>query len=92
MLHWMHWTVPSAIGLGVIVLAVVAVNVIGILRPGMPRKGFMPMVTTRGDRLFMSFIGSFLIFLFWMGLLPGVHIAFSFFVVVPYFVVMMWRG
>ena len=35
------------------------------------RKGFLPIATTRGDRVFISLLGSAFIHLLWLGLLPG---------------------
>ena len=36
--------------------------------PSLARRGFLPIVTTRGDRLFISLLGSAYIHLAWLGL------------------------
>ncbi len=92
MFSWMQWTLPSAIGFGFILFVIAVVNIIDVYRPGYPRKGFMPMPTTRGDRVFLTLIGSILIFLIWMAIWPEAAVAPAFFVVVPYAVVMMTWG
>ncbi len=69
MLSWMAWTWPTALvfigifsGLGILTL-------IEIKYPGgAERKGVFGLTTTRGDRLFMSLLGTVYIFLAWLGL------------------------
>jgi predicted small integral membrane protein len=36
---------------------------------GAPRRGILGLDTTRGDRLFVSLLGSALIFLAWLGIM-----------------------
>jgi predicted small integral membrane protein len=92
MFAWMHWTVPTAVGVLLLVSIIVAVNVVDRYRPGYARKGFMPMATTRGDRVFLSILGSVLIFLLWMMWFPETNTALGFLVVIPYSIVMMQWG
>ena len=39
--------------------------------PTVLAKGFLPLATTRGDRFFISLLGSAFIHLFWLALIPG---------------------
>jgi predicted small integral membrane protein len=39
-----------------------------IAAPAVERRGFLPMPTSRGDRLFMGLLGSAYIHLAWLGL------------------------
>ncbi len=91
-LSWMAWT-PETGAFFLSVLAALAVMTgIEILRPGGgPRHGFFGIVTTRGDRLFITLLGSAYILLAWLGLLGtpiwgGVGLA------VLWGVVVFWRA
>jgi predicted small integral membrane protein len=55
-LEWMAWTLPTAIFFMAIFLILVAMTLAEIRWPTVPRRGLIPMVTTRGDRLFLSLI------------------------------------
>ncbi len=55
-LTWMAWTTPTAIFFAVIGAILVTMTALEIVRPTVERKGFMPMPTTRGDRLFLSLL------------------------------------
>jgi predicted small integral membrane protein len=65
---WMAWTVPTAIFFGVIALLVLTMTVLAIRYPETPRVGVLRIETTRGDRLFISLLGSAFINLAWLGL------------------------
>jgi predicted small integral membrane protein len=66
---WMAWTWQTAAFFGFIVLCLVAMSVWEIYSPGGgPRRGILRLDTTRGDRLFISLLGSAFIFLAWLGL------------------------
>ncbi|PLC51879.1 hypothetical protein CR159_02375 [Pollutimonas subterranea] len=56
MLDWMVWTLPTAVFFICIVLMLVGMTLWEIKRPTTVRKGFLPMATTRGDRLFMGLL------------------------------------
>jgi predicted small integral membrane protein len=66
--EWMAWTLPTASFFGVIVLLLAAYTVWGVRAPSLPRRGLLPMPTTRGDRLFVGLLGSAFIHLTWVGL------------------------
>lgn len=65
---WMAWTPVTAAFFTFIVLMLIGMTVWQILSPSLARRGFLPIVTTRGDRLFISLLGSAYIHLAWLGL------------------------
>lgn len=65
---WMAWTPVTAAFFTFIVLMLAGMTVWQILSPSVARRGFLPIVTTRGDRLFISLLGSAYIHLAWIGL------------------------
>ena len=69
MLEWMAWTWQTGIFFGVIATALICMTVWEILKPGgNPRNpGMLGINTTRGDRLFISLLGTVYIFLAWLG-------------------------
>jgi predicted small integral membrane protein len=68
-LSWMAWTWPTAGFFAFVFLALVAMSVWEWYSPGgSPRRGVLGLDTTRGDRLFISLLGSAFIFLAWLGL------------------------
>lgn len=67
-LEWMAWTKFTAIFFITIFLMLCAMTVWQIVQPCVARRGFLPLVTTRGDRLFIGLLGSAYIHLAWMGL------------------------
>jgi predicted small integral membrane protein len=69
MLSWMAWTWPTAAFFVFIFLCLVGMSVWEHYVPGgSPRHGILGLDTTRGDRLFMTLLGSAFIFLGWLGL------------------------
>jgi predicted small integral membrane protein len=68
-LSWMAWTWPTAAFFAFIALCLVAMTLWELAVPGgSPRRGLLGLDTTRGDRLFISLLGSAYIFLAWLGL------------------------
>jgi predicted small integral membrane protein len=66
---WMAWTLPTAIFFITIFALIAAMGVWEYFSPGGgPRVGILRFETTRGDRLFVSLLGSALIHLAWLGL------------------------
>ena len=69
MLGWMAWTWPTALVFIGIFSAMGVLTVLEIRNPGGDeRKGVLGLTTTRGDRLFISLLGSSYIFLAWLGI------------------------
>src|SRR5215510_14046536 len=68
LLSWMAWTLPTAALFVFIFLCLVGMSVWEYFAPGGgPRRGILGLDTTRGDRLFISLLGSAFIFLAWLG-------------------------
>lgn len=68
-LAWMAWTTPTAIFFITIVCLLLGMCVWEAFSPGGgPRVGILQFETTRGDRLFLSLLGSGFIHLAWLGL------------------------
>jgi len=57
-MDWMAWTLPTAIFFIVIAVMLAGMTVWKVVSPTVPRRGFLPMTTTRGDRLFIGLLGS----------------------------------
>ncbi len=65
---WMAWTWPTAFVFIGIFSAMGILIAMEIRWPGgNERKGVLGLTTTRGDRLFISLLGSVYIFLIWLG-------------------------
>ena len=57
-MEWMAWTPVTAAFFGGIALLLVGMTVWEIRSPCIERRGFLPIATTRGDRLFIGLLGS----------------------------------
>ena len=58
MFAWMAWTLPVAVFFVCIVLMLAGMTVWEIKSPTVMRKGFLPIATTRGDRLFIGLLSA----------------------------------
>jgi len=88
MFDWMAWTLPVAVFFCCIVLMLLGMTLWELRSPTVLRKGFLPIATTRGDRLFIGLlVAAYLNLLFvalsdklqgWLGLAdePSVWISF----------------
>ena len=56
MLSWMVWTTPVTVFFCCIVLMLAGMTIWEIRSPTVMRKGFLPIATTRGDRLFIGLL------------------------------------
>ncbi len=68
MFDWMVWTLPIAVFFTCIVLMLAGMTVWEIKSPTTLRKGFLPIATTRGDRLFIGLLSAAYINLAFIGL------------------------
>jgi len=68
MFDWMVWTTPVAVFFTCIVLMLAGMTVWEIKSPTTLRKGFLPLKTTRGDRLFIGLLTAAYINLAFVGL------------------------
>lgn len=68
---WMAWTMATAAFFYVIAALIVVFTFLALRFPETPRVGVLGIETTRGDRLFISLLGSAFINLAWLGLDAG---------------------
>ena len=68
MFDWMAWTTPVAVFFICIVLMWMGMTVWEVNSPSTLRKGFLPIATTRGDRLFIGLLAAAYVNLAWVGL------------------------
>ena len=68
MFDWMVWTTPVAVFFTCIVLMLAGMTMWEIKSPTVRRKGFLPIATTRGDRLFIGLLTAAYINLAFIGL------------------------
>jgi predicted small integral membrane protein len=102
MFDWMVWTTPVAIFFICIACMLAVMTVLEIKRPTTPRKGFLPLVTTRGDRLFigllvaayinLGFLGLAGTIADWLSLANEPSIWWGFALSVVWFVIVMRKG
>jgi predicted small integral membrane protein len=65
---WMAWTPPVALFFVAILLMLAGMTFWQIRSPSIERKGFLPIPTTRGDRLFIGLLTAAYVNLAWAGL------------------------
>jgi predicted small integral membrane protein len=65
---WMAWTLPVAIFFSCILLMLIGMTIWELKSPTVERKGYLPMPTTRGDRLFIGLLSAAYVNLAWAGL------------------------
>ncbi|MFN4156120.1 MAG: DUF2160 domain-containing protein [Paracoccaceae bacterium] len=63
---WMAWTLPVALFFWTIASLLVTFTLLAIRFPETPRVGILQIETTRGDRLFISLLGSAFLNLGWL--------------------------
>jgi predicted small integral membrane protein len=67
-LAWMAWTWQTGIFFAVIASLLLFMTRLAVWHPETERVGILRIPTTRGDRLFVSLVGSAFIHLAWLGL------------------------
>jgi len=67
-MDWMAWTWPTAAFFAVIAALLITFTILAAKYPETPRMGILRIETTRGDRLFITLLGSAFINLGWLGL------------------------
>ena len=102
MFEWMAWTTPVAVFFISIALMLAGMTVWEIKSPTVMRKGFLPIATTRGDRLFiglpcaayvnLAFLGLSGRLAQWLGLLEDPSIWFSFVLSMAVLALVMRKG
>ncbi|MDD5031281.1 MAG: DUF2160 domain-containing protein [Rhodoferax sp.] len=68
MFEWMVWTTPVAVFFTCIALMLFGMTVWEIKSPTVLRRGFLPMETTRGDRLFIGLLAAAYVNLAFVGI------------------------
>jgi predicted small integral membrane protein len=63
---WMAWTFPVALFFFIIACLLITFTLLAIRYPETPRRGILRIETTRGDRLFITLLGSAFINLAWL--------------------------
>ncbi len=63
---WMAWTFPIALFFYCIACLLILFTLLAIRYPETPRRGILRIETTRGDRLFISLLGSAFICVGWL--------------------------
>ena len=63
---WMAWTFPIALFFYIIASLLILFTLLAIRFPETPRRGVLRVETTRGDRLFITLLGSAFINLGWL--------------------------
>jgi predicted small integral membrane protein len=66
--QWMAWTWPTAIFWASVAGLLAVMTLLAVFRPETPRMGAFGLLTTRGDRLFLSLLFAAFIHLAWIGL------------------------
>jgi predicted small integral membrane protein len=73
-LAWMGWTWQTGLFFAGIAACLAVMTVLAIRFPERERVGVLAIATTRGDRLFLSLLGSAFIHLAWIGFTGGEHL------------------
>ena len=68
MFEWMAWTTPVAVFFSCVALMLAGMTVWELKSPTTLRKGFLPIATTRGDRLFIGLLAAAYVNLAFIGL------------------------
>ena len=67
-MDWMAWTWPTALFFAAIAVTLCVMTLLQLKYPSVARVGALGIETTRGDRLFITLLGSGFINLAWIGL------------------------
>ena len=68
MFDWMVWTTPVAVFFTCIVLMLIGMTVWELKSPTTMRRGWLPIATTRGDRLFIGLLAAAYLNLIFVGI------------------------
>lgn len=66
-LEWMYWTLPTALFFISLFVVLTVMGIWQTVSPSIERRGFLPISTTPGDRLFVGIITAIFIHLAWLG-------------------------
>jgi len=91
MFTWMSWTLPVAIFFASIAVILAGMTTWNVISPSIERKGFLPMSTTRGDRLFIGLLSSGFFHLAWVGI-SDAHVGIATVICAFWMVFLMAKG
>ena len=77
MFEWMAWTTPVAVFFTCILLMLLGMTVWELKSPTALRRGFLPLDTTRGDRLFIGLLAAAYVNLSFVGISGKLAVWFS---------------
>jgi predicted small integral membrane protein len=66
--RWMQWNWAGTVFIAFLILSITCLTVWDAIAPGVRKKGFLPIATTRGDRLFIGIMSSIGLILIWLAL------------------------
>lgn len=69
-MEWMVWTTPTTVFFSVIASMLAVMTAWEVVSPTVERKGFLPIATTRGDRLFIGLLCAAYLHLLVVGFTP----------------------
>lgn len=91
-MDWMAWTLPTAIFCASIFAMLAVMGTLEKVYPTVLRKGFLPVQTTRGDRLFIGLLTSGFIHLGWLALTEEASLAWASAISVAWLAVLLRWG
>lgn len=62
----MAWTLPTALFFVCVAVALVIMTVWELRAPTTARRGFLPLMTTRGDRFFIALLSAAFVHVLWL--------------------------
>lgn len=86
----MAWTTQTAVFFICIAVALALMTLWELKKPTYTARGFLPIVTTRGDRFFISLLSAAFIHLFWLGTFSGAILIASVLSIAWAVIVMRW--
>ena len=66
LLEWMVWTSGTVVFAISVFVGLLAITALAIAFPSAPRKGFLPIRTARGDRIYISLLATGLVMVLWI--------------------------
>jgi predicted small integral membrane protein len=63
---WMAWTLPTALFFCAVAVALVLLTWLELRHPTRQRRGWLPLVTTRGDRFFIALLTAAFVHIVWL--------------------------
>ena len=84
---WMYWSWQRGIFFFIVFSAIALLGVLHKFTPNVDRKGFFPMATGRGDRLFIGIYSTFVIYLLSFALFEGSFLVITTIIATVWFIV-----